>query len=245
MTPTSGTQSLPSHSRPRVNRLPQTVGTDSTAMNPPRPPRATNARACLQCQKRKTKCIQDARSAACTYCVRARKECVFEEAPSRTPLTRKNLDALERRCAHLENLVRSLAQGIDVEAELEKVGEGRDVSRAGNEAGDTADEEYEWHESPEATGAKPPHVADSEGMASMAVETSGYLGTTSSHPYPYPYPMNPQLTALQAVARPPTSCSHYPPCSPSSKRLPPPRGPGPAQTGRSSRRPTTSHSTRR
>lgn len=154
-------------------------------MNPPRPQRATNARACLQCQKRKTKCTQDPRSAACTYCVRARKECVFEDAPSRTPLTRKNLDALERRCAHLENLVKSLAQGVDIEAELEKAGEGREISRVGNEVGDAAGEDYEWHESPASTGAKAPHVADSDGMASMAVETSGYLGTTPAHLPPY------------------------------------------------------------
>ncbi len=148
-------------------------------MNDTRPARTANPRACLQCQKRKTKCIQDPRSASCTYCARARKECTFEEAPSRTPLTRKNLDALEQRCKHLESLVRSLRQGVDVEAHLmDRACEGgQDAgSRPGNDVRDAASEEYEWHESPASTGPKPPHLADSDGMASMAVESSGYLG---------------------------------------------------------------------
>jgi transcriptional regulatory protein GAL4 len=152
------------------------VGKDPTAMNDTRPARTANPRACLQCQKRKTRCIQDPRSASCTYCTRARKECTFEEAPSRTPLTRKNLDALELRCKHLENLVRSLSQGVDIEAQIDEAGERQDTSRPGNDIGDAASEEYEWHESPASTGPKPPHLADSDGMASMAVESSGYLG---------------------------------------------------------------------
>lgn len=160
------------------------VGTYPTApaMNDTRPARTANPRACLQCQKRKTKCIQDPRSASCTYCTRARKECTFEEAPSRTPLTRKNLDALEQRCKRLENLVRSLSQGVNVEAQMGQAGEEQDASRLRNEsndAGDAASEEYEWHESPASTGPKTPHLAGNDGMASMAVESSGYLGTDS------------------------------------------------------------------
>lgn len=149
-------------------------------MNDTRPARATNTRACLQCQKRKTKCIQDSRSVSCTYCTRARKECVFEEAPSRTPLTRKNLDALAQRCRHLEDLLRSLGQGINVEAELDRVAEGQEVPRLSNDVGDAESEEYEWHESPASAGPKAPHLADSDGMASMAVEGSGYLGMAPS-----------------------------------------------------------------
>lgn len=154
-------------------------------MNDTRPARTANSRACLQCQKRKTRCIQDPRSASCTYCTRTRKECVFEEAPSRTPLTRKNLDALERRCKHLEELLRSLGQGINVEAELDRVAEGQEVPRPSNDVGDAESEEYEWHESPASAGPKAPHLADSDGMASMAVESSGYLGMAPSPTPPW------------------------------------------------------------
>lgn len=159
---------------------PTSIGTDPTAMNDTRPARTANPRACLQCQKRKTKCIQDRGSAACTYCTRARKECVFEEAPSRTPLTRKNLDALERRCRHLEDLLRSLGQRTNVEIEVNGAYSGQEVRRANNEVGDAESEEYEWHESPASAGPKASHLAESDGMASMAVESSGYLGMASS-----------------------------------------------------------------
>ena len=62
-------------------------------------------RACLACRKRKTRCIIPANNEICTYCFKKGKECIFDERPHRTPLTRRNLDAAESRCEELELLL--------------------------------------------------------------------------------------------------------------------------------------------
>ena len=65
-------------------------------------------RACLECQRRKTRCIPNGDDKPCEYCNRTGKRCHFAEPPARTPLTRKNLDALESRCQHLESIIEGL-----------------------------------------------------------------------------------------------------------------------------------------
>lgn len=65
-------------------------------------------RACLECQRRKTKCTFREGTEICTYCIKSGKNCVFSEKFPRKPLTRKNLDAAESRCKELESLLVSL-----------------------------------------------------------------------------------------------------------------------------------------
>lgn len=87
------------------------VGTHYTAKNDTRPARAVNSRSRLQYQKTEEEVPTGSWSASCAYCTWARKECVFEKTPFCTPLMKKNLDAIERRCRQLEELVWSLGQG--------------------------------------------------------------------------------------------------------------------------------------
>lgn len=164
-------------------------------------------RACLECQKRKTKCVPSPRSPACAYCTRARKPCLFEAAPTRTPLTRKNLDNLEQKCIQLESLLRSVSHGIDIDAELRRIqgspvaeGEGQVDAELLHESQDpiaelagqegprytdetrepSPGEEFEWNEALPSAGTKASRSSVSDGgLASMAVQSSGYLGMGS------------------------------------------------------------------
>ena len=69
-------------------------------------------RACFECRKRKTRCIIPAGDERCTYCYKKGRDCVFGEAPERTALTRKNLDAAEARCRELELALQQQQQHI-------------------------------------------------------------------------------------------------------------------------------------
>ena len=69
-------------------------------------------RACFECRKRKTRCIIPAGDERCTYCYKKGRECVFGEAPERTALTRKNLDAAEARCRELEIALQQQQQHV-------------------------------------------------------------------------------------------------------------------------------------
>lgn len=62
-------------------------------------------RACLQCQKRKSRCVPRDADQPCEYCEKSQRECTFPQRPSRTPLTRKNLQDAESRCQELESLL--------------------------------------------------------------------------------------------------------------------------------------------
>ncbi|KAK9365570.1 fungal-specific transcription factor domain-containing protein [Lipomyces kononenkoae] len=72
-------------------------------------------RACLQCQKRKTRCVSTGIGGACSYCTKMGKPCVFDSPPTRTPLTRKNLDVAEARCKELERRLRQLQPDIKLD----------------------------------------------------------------------------------------------------------------------------------
>lgn len=74
-----------------------------------------NERACLNCQRRKTRCVPEANARSCTYCVRVGKNCVFGTPPARTALTRRNLEAIESRCRRLEAQLKRLRPNLDHE----------------------------------------------------------------------------------------------------------------------------------
>lgn len=146
--------------------------------------KASSLRACLECQKRKTKCVfRGVSPKACAYCTKTHKRCVFEAPPSRTPLTRKNLDLAERRSNQLEALLRSLDPNINIEAALDSQDnastDDRPSARENSETSEARDntpgEEFEWDEASTSLDAKPAN-AETDGMATMATTTSGYLG---------------------------------------------------------------------
>jgi hypothetical protein len=142
----------------------------------------TQARACVNCQRRKTRCHRGkAWNEPCSFCARTGKTCSFESPPDRTPLTRKNLEAAEGRCARLEKLLRSLNPDVDIDLALKSSG-----AQNGGQAGAGGDGEvdnapphhYDWHEvalSPE----DEPGNDGNDGMAVFATGDTGYLGESS------------------------------------------------------------------
>ena len=153
-------------------------------MNDTRRSRNPHIRACLGCQKRKTRCVPSQHHpSSCTYCARAKTDCIFDTPAPRIPLTRKNLDAFEQRCGQLEALLRSLSPGIDVDAELKKLGSPRlDTQQTtpvdGEDGSDgSQDEDVEWNEALPPNDPKRLHFK-SDGMAMAPTTTSGYLGRT-------------------------------------------------------------------
>jgi len=150
---------------------------------------ALSERACLQCQKRKTRCIPRGADQTCEYCEKSQRECTFPERPPKTPLTRKNLEDAESRCEELESLLdkyrgtRPEANGVrESEAGL---AQGNDAVQgsAHNVSGsyrDTAVDAspYEWDETlaGEGVSAGTGHMQD--GMVSLGGSNvgTGYLG---------------------------------------------------------------------
>jgi transcriptional regulatory protein GAL4 len=78
-------------------------------------PRAALERACLHCQRRKTRCVPEGNNRSCRYCAKVGKNCVFSGPPARTALTRKNLNAIESRCRLLEAHLKRLQPSLDLE----------------------------------------------------------------------------------------------------------------------------------
>ncbi|KAK0886730.1 hypothetical protein LTR02_017878, partial [Friedmanniomyces endolithicus] len=162
--------------------------------------RATlSERACLQCQRRKTKCIPGEPGEACVFCARAGRTCVFPDKPNRTPLTRKNLDDAEDQIRRLEEL---LQQHEDTRAI--HGGETSDQAETGRTVDDAdgrdptekspklpsrvgpAATPYEWNEScGVGPDGEPTTHADKapDGMASLGDEgeASSYLGNSSGY----------------------------------------------------------------
>ncbi|KAJ1324623.1 transcriptional regulatory protein GAL4 [Microdochium nivale] len=80
---------------------------------------ALATRACVNCQKRKSRCARSSIAGEpCAYCARAGKPCSFQEPPRRTALTRDNLSAAQTEVLRLRRLVRTLQPGIDLDAAL-------------------------------------------------------------------------------------------------------------------------------
>ncbi|TVY84637.1 Regulatory protein GAL4 [Lachnellula suecica] len=134
------------------------------------------------------KCSGDA--PACTYCRRTQRSCVYVDRPIRTPLTRKNLDAVEQKCERLTSLLRSLNPDVDIE-NLLKNGVPSASTPANNpspkspllldEASPGSSHEYEWHEAPLSTDDEQVHSLK-DGMALLSTDpSSGYIGNGFRH----------------------------------------------------------------
>ena len=139
-------------------------------------------RACINCQKRKTRCLRvGSDSGSCSYCLRKGKACSFDSPPDRTPLTRKNLDAAEYRYTQLRSLLRSLNPEIDIETALEHLGaEDAPLSPSHAANNDLTPDSYEWHEgslSPELVTPDQSNAITTDGMATLQTDDSGYLGS--------------------------------------------------------------------
>lgn len=139
-------------------------------------------RACINCQKRKSRCFRPgSETAPCSYCTRKGKTCSFESPPDRTPLTRKNLDLAERRCTQLRSLLRSLNPDLDVKVALEQLGSEQDVADSPtlDESIELTPDSYEWYEgslSPDEASPDGDKAITTDGMATLSTNDSGYLG---------------------------------------------------------------------
>lgn len=144
-------------------------------------------RACAECQKRKTRCIgsrDDLRT--CSYCRKAGKQCTFEALPSRTSLTRKNLDAAERRNRQLESLLRSIRPDLDIDSALQHARDATldsDVEESllqEKQPSPRSSDEFEWHETALSEVRDPSKDGSgvSDGMTNLPAKSqeAGYLG---------------------------------------------------------------------
>ncbi|KAH6667955.1 fungal-specific transcription factor domain-containing protein [Halenospora varia] len=149
---------------------------------PPQP-----LRACLECQKRKSKCTGEI---PCAYCARTQRDCIYAARPIRTPLTRKNLDAAEQKCKKLTSLLKSLNPDVDIEALLKNGVPSTSPQPANNpspkspqqvdEASPGSSHEYEWHEAPLSNDEEPVHsLRDGMALLSTDPSESGYLGSSA------------------------------------------------------------------
>lgn len=135
-------------------------------------------RACLACQRRKTKCIPSGDGQPCEYCTKTGKRCQFAEPPNRTPLTRKNLDDLESRCHHLEAIIESLQRSNGPPVSHTENLRHEATTAPKHAVGST----YEWNEDqdPKSWSATPPEEErDGMVMVAAANRTSGFIGTSS------------------------------------------------------------------
>lgn len=110
--------------------------------------------------------------------------CSFDSPPDRTPLTRRNLDAAEYRCAQLRSLLRSLNPDIDIESALKQHAGAASAAASSHEPDDgeldaSPPNRYEWHEgslSPGVGSAEHGLSTATDGMAALATRDAGYLG---------------------------------------------------------------------
>ncbi|KAI5267421.1 hypothetical protein E4T47_08038 [Aureobasidium subglaciale] len=143
-------------------------------------------RACLECQKRKTKCVAAPEGDACAYCLKAGKTCVFEGPHERTSLTRRNLDVAEARCRELEVLLEQLQANTNAGAEQSRPSqrpEAHPEPRRVHNPEDPPSGPYEWNEGLDsgANDPSPDGEYTRDGMASLTRQGngSGYLGKSS------------------------------------------------------------------
>ncbi|UCK58085.1 hypothetical protein AFCA_000954 [Aspergillus flavus] len=136
-------------------------------------------RACTECRKRKSKCSG---TPPCSYCSRANKPCIFGRPSSRTPLTRKNMDQIERRCASLTALLHRLNPDVDIEDALKTTTvPPRGLQTAAFDGVSSASvDEFEWSESSLGSPGELRRVG-LDGMASLPTgsKEAGYLGSSA------------------------------------------------------------------
>ncbi|KAK7192107.1 hypothetical protein PSPO01_01679 [Paraphaeosphaeria sporulosa] len=147
--------------------------------------------ACVACRTRKTRCSLQPGHTSCSHCIRMNKTCIFSGPPSRTPLTRKNLDYLEKRCRGLEAqlarlthdatpaapAVSTLSESIAPENSniVASDGQNPDV----HDSSEQFETTFDWNESQNTPGGDTQHTGD--GMASLTLRDRqrGYLGNSS------------------------------------------------------------------
>ncbi|KAE8158039.1 fungal-specific transcription factor domain-containing protein [Aspergillus tamarii] len=134
-------------------------------------------RACTECRVRKN-CSG---APPCSYCSRANKPCIFGRPSLRTPLTRKNMDQIERRCASLTALLQRLNPDVDIEDALKTTTIRRSALQASTfEAVSPASvDEFEWSEA--SLGSPAERRVGLDGMASLPTGSreAGYLGNSA------------------------------------------------------------------
>lgn len=169
---------------------------------------ALATRACVNCQKRKSRCARSSIAGEpCAFCARANKPCSFQEPPRRTALTRDNLSAAQSEVLRLRRLIEVLQPGIDVDAALLDVPAAVTIYTAttsvptttttctattlpaatGNVSTEPWKEErqgFEWHEGPDSPAVDRDGNGTSpstreDGMALFPTGNSGYLGSSS------------------------------------------------------------------
>ena len=145
--------------------------------------RSMSERACLECQKRKTKCVAAAEGEVCAYCQKAGKACIFEGPHERTSLTRRNLDAAEARCKELEKLLQDLQTTARIDAGQQPASrelDSRPEPHRTRASEDPPIGPYEWNEGLDASANDPSPDGEytRDGMASLTRHGngSGYLG---------------------------------------------------------------------
>jgi transcriptional regulatory protein GAL4 len=149
-------------------------------------------RACAECQKRKTRCMGSRDDLqTCSYCRKAGKRCTFEALPSRTSLTRKNLDEAERRNRQLESLLRSLRPDLDIDSAVQNIADTSIDSDAdenqpqNKQPSPRSSDEFEWHETALSEGPGPSKdgAGMGDGMANLPANSqeAGYLGMNASN----------------------------------------------------------------
>ncbi|OGM45805.1 hypothetical protein ABOM_005469 [Aspergillus bombycis] len=143
------------------------------------PPGPHELRACTECRKRKSKCSG---TPPCSYCSRANKPCIFGRPSLRTPLTRKNMDQIERRCASLTALLHRLNPDVDIEDALKTTTIPRSSLHASAFDGmsPASVDEFEWTEASLGSPAELRRVG-LDGMASLPTGSAeaGYLGNSA------------------------------------------------------------------
>ncbi|KAJ5376627.1 hypothetical protein N7509_013513 [Penicillium cosmopolitanum] len=137
---------------------------------------APAARACTNCQKRKSRCLHSRENNPCSFCEKTGKTCSFEGPPDRTPLTRRNLDAAEYRCTQLRSLLQSLNPDVNIEAALaersnesalEERVDAFDSSHQFDKDSEVTPDSYEWKEG---------SLSPTDGMATLSATEAGYFG---------------------------------------------------------------------
>ncbi|KAF2438935.1 hypothetical protein P171DRAFT_448473 [Karstenula rhodostoma CBS 690.94] len=149
--------------------------------------------ACVACRTRKTRCSVQPGNTSCSHCIRLNKTCVFSDPPSRTPLTRKNLDHLEKRCRSLEAQLATLTRdatptpAAPTQSTLSEsiASENSDVVASNHQDHDAHgpfgqfETSFDWSERQTMPDGDTQHTAD--GMASLTLRDRkrGYLGNSS------------------------------------------------------------------
>ncbi|KAB8260192.1 fungal-specific transcription factor domain-containing protein [Aspergillus pseudonomiae] len=138
------------------------------------PPGPHELRACTECRCSGTP--------PCSYCSRANKPCIFGRPSLRTPLTRKNMDQIERRCASLTALLHRLNPDVNIEDALETttiLPSGLQASAFDGVSPASVDE-FEWSEASLGSPAQLRRVG-LDGMASLPTGSAeaGYLGNSA------------------------------------------------------------------